>query len=160
MAKVLVLDQSTRCSGFGYFISGQYIESGMIDMSKSKLETAERSFEMAKAIWKLIDKYKPQYVILEDVQMQNNNAKTMLILARLQGMILGYAEAHDVRVHIVLPSRWRSELSYRQGPKVKRAELKQQSLDYVQEHLGKEMQEDEAEATALGFAAHKIYDFE
>lgn len=160
MAKILCCDQSTKLSGFAYFEDGKYIESGVIDMSKSKLETAERSFEMAKSIWKLIKNYKPDCVILEDVQLQKNNAKTMIILARLAGEIIGYAYAHNVKVHIVSPAAWRAKLEYRQGPKVKREELKQQSIDYVKEHLGVELPEDESEACCLGIAAHKIYDFE
>lgn len=159
MAKVLVCDQSTRCTGYSLFVSDQYVESGIIDMSKSKLETSERSFEMAKEIWKVIKHYKPEYLILEDVQQQAN-PKTMLILARLQGMVIGYAEAHKVKVYIVPPSQWRAQLKYAQGPKVKRAELKQQSLDYVKEHLGVEFPEDQAEACCIGFAAHKIFNFE
>lgn len=160
MARILCCDQSTKCTGHSFFLDGEYIESGMIDMSKSKLATEERSFEMAKAIWKLIKNYKPDYIVLEDVQLQKNNAKTMIILARLCGEIIGYAYAHNVNVHIVSPAMWRSKLEYRQGPKVKREELKQQSIDYVKEHLRRELPEDEAEATAMGFAAHKIYDFE
>lgn len=160
MAKILVCDQSTRCTGYSWFVSGQYIESGIIDMSKSKLETSERSFEMAKEIWKLLKHYKPDYLILEDAQLQQNNAKVMLILARLQGMVIGYAEAHKVKVHIVSPSAWRAQLCYAQGPKVKRAELKQQSLDYVKEHFGLDLPEDQAEACCIGVAAHKIFDFE
>lgn len=160
MANVLVCDQSTRCTGYGYFVSGKYVESGIIDMNKSKLDTNERSFEMAKEMWKIIKHYKPDYLVLEDIQLQNNNAKTMIVLARLAGMVIGYAEAHKVKVHIVSPTQWRAQLSYAQGPKVKRAELKQQSLDYVKENLGIELPEDQAEACCIGFAAHKIYNFE
>lgn len=159
MAKTLCLDQSTKLSGFSYFEDGQYVESGVIDLSKSKLETAERSFEMAKSIWKLIKKYQPDHLILEETQQQTN-VKTVIILSRLQGMVIGYAEAHKVKIHIIQPSKWRAALGYVQGPKVKRAELKQQSIDYVEEHLGEVMPEDEAEACAIGLAAHKIYNFE
>ena len=160
MANVLVCDQSTRCTGYSWFVSGKYVESGIVDMSKSKLETNERSFEMAKEIWKVIKHYKPDYLILEDIQLQNNNAKTMIVLARLAGMVIGYAEAHKVKVRIISPSQWRAQLHYAQGPKVKRVELKQQSLDYVKENIGLELPEDQAEACCIGFAAHKIYDFE
>jgi len=159
MGKILALDQSTKCTGWSFFLDGKYVESGVIDMSKSKLETAERSFEMAKAIWKLIKNYKPEHLVLEETQQQSN-VKTVIILSRLQGMILGYAAAHGVKTHIVQPSRWRAALDFTQGPKVKRAELKQQSIDYVKERLGRELLEDEAESCCLGFAAHKIYDFE
>ena len=48
--KVLSFDQSTRASGYAYFEDGKYIESGVIDMKKSELETEERSFEMAKTL--------------------------------------------------------------------------------------------------------------
>ena len=156
---VVSMDQSTRVSGYAVFEDGNYIHSGVIDMSKSALETDKRSFEMAKALWKVIKQYKPNHLVLEETQQQSN-VKTVIILSRLQGMIIGYAEAHGVKTHILQPSKWRAALSYLQGPKVKRAELKQQSLDYVKEHLGLERSEDESEACCLGIAAHKIYNFE
>ena len=159
MAKVLSFDQSTRCSGYAYFENGKYIESGMVDMSKSKLETDERSFEMAKSLWRVIKHYKPEHLIIENVQSQAN-PKTMIILARLAGMIIGYAEAHKVKVHILSPSQWRAALSYSQGSKVKRAELKKQSIDYIKVNLGLDLPEDEAEAVCEGIAAYKIYNFD
>ena len=157
--RVVSMDQSSRCSGYAVFEDGEYIASGIIDMSKSKLDTDKRSFEMAKELWKVIKKYKPQHLILEDTQQQNGNVKTVIILARLAGMVVGYAEAHNIETHIVLPSKWRAALSYKQGAKVKRQELKQQSINYVKEHLGLELVEDEAEACTIGLAAHKIFDF-
>ena len=157
--KVISMDQSTRVSGWSYFEDSEYITSGVIDMSKSKLNTDERSFEMAKELWKVIKKYKPEHLILEDTQQQNGNVKTVITLARLAGMVVGYAEAHGVKTHIVLPSKWRAALSYNQGPKVKRQELKQQSIDYVKENFGLERPEDECEAIVIGVAAHKIFDF-
>lgn len=152
--KVLSMDQSTRVSGYCLFQDGEYVESGVVDMSKSKLETDERSFEMAKSLWRVIKKYKPDHLIIENVQQQTS-PKTVIILSRLQGMIIGYAEAHNVKTHIILPSQWRAELKYNQGPKVKRAELKQQSIDYVENKYGIARSEDECEAIALNDAARK-----
>ena len=154
--KVLIFDQSTRVSGWAYFENGNYICSGVIDMNKSKLETDRRSFEMAKEIWKIIKKHNPDELIIENVQQQSSPS-TVIILARLAGMIIGYAEAHNVHVHILLPSQWRKALGYSQGAKVKRQELKQQSIDYVKKNLELDLSEDECEAIAEGIAAHKIY---
>ena len=154
--KIVAMDQSTRASGWAYYENGQYITSGMIDMHKSHLETDKRSFEMAKELWKVIKKYQPEVLFIEDVQQQSN-AKTMIILARLAGMIIGYAEAHNVEVHIITPSQWRSMLEFKLGSGVKRAELKQQSIDYVKETYGIDVPEDEAEAIALGDGARKKY---
>lgn len=156
--RVLSFDQSTRVSGWAYFEDGQYVESGVIDMSKSKLETDKRSFEMAKDIWKIIKKYNPQELVVENVQQQSSPS-TVIILARLAGMIIGYAEAHNVHVHILLPSQWRKALGYSQGAKVKRQELKQQSIDYVKNNLELDLSEDECEAICINEAAHKIYNF-
>jgi Holliday junction resolvasome RuvABC endonuclease subunit len=156
MSRVMSVDQSTRCSGYCLVENNEYVCSGVIDMSKSTLDTQERSFEMAKSIWKLIKKYKPDYLIIEDVQNQNST-KTVIVLARLQGLLLGYAEAHGVRTYILAPSVWRRELNYSQGPKVKRAELKQQSADYVKNKHGFVKSEDENEAIALNDAARKKF---
>jgi Holliday junction resolvasome RuvABC endonuclease subunit len=153
---VMSLDQSTRCSGYAVFKDGEYITSGVVDMNKSQLETDKRSFEMAKEIWKIIKKHNPSHLVIENVQQQSNPS-TMIVLARLAGMIIGYAEAHNVHVHILLPSQWRKALNYSQGAKVKRQELKQQSIDYVKKNLGLDLPEDECEAIAEGIAAHKIY---
>ena len=154
--KVLSFDQSTRVSGWAYFKDGQYVTSGVIDMNKSKLETDKRSFEMAKEIWKIIKKYSPDELIIENVQQQSSPS-TVIVLARLAGMIIGYAEAHNVHVHILLPSQWRKVLGYSQGAKVKRQELKQQSIDYVKNKYGFDLSEDECEAIALNDAARQKF---
>ena len=154
--RVVSLDQSTRCSGYAVFEDGEYLYSGVVDLSKSKLDTDKRSFEMAKEIWKIIKKYNPQHIILEGVQQQAN-PHSMIVLARLAGMIIGYAEAHNIDTHILLPSQWRKQLKYSQGAKVKRQELKQQSIDYVKSHFGLDLSEDECEACCINEAAHKIY---
>lgn len=156
--KVLALDQSTRKSGYAIFEDGKYVCSGIIDKSKSKLDTYERSFDMAKDLWKVIAHYKPNRLVIEDVQNQSNT-NTVIILSRLQGMIIGYAEAHGVQTYILLPSQWRKALGFVQGPKVKRAELKEQSITYVKEKYELNVSEDEAEAIALNDASHKIYNF-
>ena len=155
---VMSMDQSTRKSGYSVFKDGEYLCSGVVDKNKSELDTDARSFDMAKDLWKVIKKYKPEHLVIENVQQQSSVA-TVITLARLQGMIIGYAEAHGVKTHILLPSQWRKALSYSQGPKVKRTELKQQSHDYVKEHFGLELCEDENEAIAICDAAHKIFNF-
>lgn len=157
--RIMATDQSTRCTGISIYEDGKYLCSEIIDMSKSKLGTDERSFEMAKAIWRLIDKYKPSCLVMEQAQQQNN-IKTVITLVRLQGAIWGYAEAHGIKVHILLPSKWRSVLKYSQGPKVKRQELKQQSIDYVKNNFGLDLPEDECEAICINEAAHIIFNFE
>jgi Holliday junction resolvasome RuvABC endonuclease subunit len=120
-------------------------------------DTAERSKQMGLEICKVIENSKPDEIIIEEVAMQSN-ADTLKKLARIQGMAIGFATAHDIPSHILEPTKWRSALHFKQGPKVARKELKQQSRDFVKNVLGLNIKsEDEVEATAINEAAHRIY---
>ena len=156
--KILSMDQSTRVTGFAVFEDGQYIKSGVIDLHKIK-NTDERSKQMGLEICKLIEEYKPNEIIIEEVAMQSN-ASTLKKLARIQGMIIGFATAHNIPTHILEPSKWRSVLCYKQGPKVTREELKEQSFNFVKNKFKLELIEDEAEAVCINEAAHRIYGFD
>ena len=157
MSKVLNFDQSTKISAYSLWIEGEYVEVGVIDLHKIT-DTDERSKQMGIEICKVIEESRPDCVIIEEVQQQSNVA-TVIKLARIQGVAIGFCAAHNIDLHILGPSRWRSALSYRQGPKVKREELKSQSLAYVKS-LGLNIKsEDENEAVAINAAAHKIYNF-
>lgn len=154
--KILSFDQSTRVTGWAVFEDGEYQDSGVIDLSKNK-DTDDRSKQMGLAICEVIKSAKPDEVVLEEVQQQSN-VDTVKKLARIQGMTIGFAAAMDIQTHILEPSKWRKALGYTQGPKVKRAELKQQSMNYVKENLGFDyFSEDRCEACCINAAAHKIF---
>lgn len=154
--RVLAFDQSTRVTGYSVFEDGQYIKSGVIDLHKIT-DTDERSKQMGVEICKIIEDNKPSVVIIEEVQQQSN-VSTVIKLARIQGVAIGFCAAHNIDLHILTPSKWRAALHYKQGPKVKREELKQQSRNFVKNTFGLTIKsEDENEATAINEAAHRIY---
>ena len=154
--RVLAFDQSTRVTGYSIFDDSHYVSSGVINL-KDIEDTNERSKQMGLEICKLIENSKPNEIIIEEVAMQSN-VDTLKKLARIQGMAIGFATAHDIPVHILEPTKWRSALNFKQGPKVARKELKQQSRDFVKNVLGLSIKsEDENEATAINEAAHRIY---
>lgn len=154
--KILAFDQSTRISGWSVFDDEEYVDSGVIDLSKIK-DTTERTNQMGLAIGKLIGDVKPNLVVIEETQCQSN-VDTVKKLSRIQGMAMGFAAALGIPVHILEPSKWRKALGYNQGPKVDRKELKQQSIDYVKEHFGFDgFSEDRNEAVCINVAAQKIF---
>jgi Holliday junction resolvasome RuvABC endonuclease subunit len=157
--RVLAFDQSTKVTGWSLFVDEKYIDSGVIDLSKNK-DTVERSKQMALAICQVIIDNRPDTVIIEEVAMQSN-AQTLKLLARIQGVAIGFCAAHNIPLHILEPSKWRSALDFKQGRAVKREELKSQSLDYVKENFGfKNFSEDRSEAICINVAAHKIFDLD
>lgn len=157
MSKVLAFDQSTKLSAYSWWIDGKYIESNYIDLHKMK-DTSERVRAMGVELCRIIKKYNPDKVIIEEVAQQSS-ALTLKLLARIQGIIIGFCAAHNIQTYIVEPSKWRSTLNFSQGAGVKRPELKAQAIDYIKDNLGLELSEDECESICIGVAAHKIYNF-
>lgn len=157
MSKVLNFDQSTKLSAYSLFVDGKYQESGYIDLHKIK-DTSERVRAMGVELCKTIEKYSPDQVVIEEVAQQSN-ALTLKLLARIQGIIIGFCAAHNIETYIVEPSKWRSKLHFKQGSGVKREELKTQAIQYVKDIYDLDLSEDECEAICIGDAAHKIYNF-
>jgi Holliday junction resolvasome RuvABC endonuclease subunit len=155
--RVLALDQSTRVTGWSLFDDGKYITSGIIDLSKIK-DTTERTKQMGILICKKIEEYHPDHIVIEEVQCQSN-VDTVKKLARLQGVAIGFAAANNIPLHILEPTKWRAALGYKQGPRVERKALKQQSLDYVKNNFGFVFAEDRSEAICINEAAHKIFNW-
>lgn len=158
MQKILSFDQSTKLSAYSLWVDGQYKESGCIDLHKMK-DTSERVRAMGVELCNTITKYKPQIVVIEEVAQQSNPL-TLKLLARIQGVIIGFCAAHNIDTYIIEPSKWRSKLNFKLGSGVKRQELKAQAIQHVKDVYGLDLSEDECEALCISEAAHKIYCFD
>ena len=154
---VMSWDQSTKISAWSIFNDEQYEISGVIDHHKIK-NVDERVKKMGLSICAKIEEVMPSVLIIEEVAQQSN-ANTLKLLARIQGIIIGFAAAHKIPVHILEPSRWRSQLSFKQGAGVKREELKSQAIEYIKKTYGLDLEIDICESICINEAAHKIYDF-
>lgn len=153
--KILAFDQSTKISAYSVFIDNEYVECGCIDLHKIN-DTSERVRAMGVELCKIIEKYNPEKVIMEEVAQQSNPL-TLKLLARIQGVIIGFCAAHNIDTYIVEPSKWRSILRFKIGSGVKRAELKAQAIKYVNDVYDLELSEDECEAICINIASHQIY---
>ena len=56
---------------------------------------------------------------------------------------------HNIDLHILTPSKWRASLGYKQGPKVKREELKQNAVNYIMSKYKIKANDDTAEAICI-----------
>lgn len=155
MQKVLAFDQSTKISAHSIFIDGKYVECGVIDLHKMK-DTSERVRAMGVELCRVIEKYNPNKVVIEEVAQQSN-PMTLKLLARIQGVIIGFCAAHNIDTYIVEPSKWRSSLHFYQGAGIKREELKAQAIKHVKDVYGLDLSEDECESLCINEAAHKIF---
>lgn len=154
--RIVSFDQASINAGWAVFDDGVYVDSGIIIKDK-KIPIDKRVPQMAEAICAKIKSLNVDAVCIEGIQTQSNQ-RTVIDLARLQGGIMMYCEIKHIPIHILSPSEWRKVLQFSQGSKVHRAELKQQSVDYVREHLGiNDFSEDRCEAICIGFAASQLY---
>ena len=152
--KILSFDQSTNLTGYCLSENNEYITSGVIDKHKNK-DIDSRIQEMGLAICMKIKEYKPDYVIIEDIQNQSS-VRTVIHLARLQGCVILYCASKGIPIKIYHPSEWRKTLQFTQGAKVKRDELKKQAMEYIK-GLGMDIaSEDEGEAVCINLAAQKM----
>ena len=148
--KLLSFDQASKITGYSCFIDGDWQYSRIINKDKKDLDTDRRFNEMVLAIYEVIDKEQPDAIALEGVALQSN-AKTMSLLARLQGAIVGKALEMSISYSIIEPARWRKTVGIQQGKK-KREELKKDSLKLAHEWLSKSLSEDASESCLLGCA--------
>lgn len=152
--KILALDQSTKLTGWAVYQNGKCKKSGAIDLSSNE-NPAERMIQMCEAVAKIIAKTKPEFLVMEGVAYQRN-AAALIELAQLQGVIIGTCLNNQIEFYIYPPSSWRKALGFKQGAGVKRADLKQQAMDYARELTGRDEPEDVAEAICIGAAMTKM----
>lgn len=146
--KILSLDESTNVSGYSIFDKGELIKYGEIDISDID-DVTERINTLKHLTDRFIEKYQIDKVIIEDIQLQNGNVKGFKTLSRLQGTLLDYFFEKEIP-YVIIPSvTWKSICGIKGR---KRAEQKQNAIDFVKEKYRIEVSSDTADAICLGFS--------
>ncbi len=115
----------------------------------------ERLYYKYKSIKDLIDKIKPDFVVLEEVHF-NRNFKTFRLLAQMQGMILGILMELDMGFTIIEPSTWRKFVGIKDR---KREDQKKSAIARAKDIFVLDgLTDDEAEAILIGcWAIRNLY---
>lgn len=115
---------------------------------KPKGETNDRIRQtIKKCIW-LCQEYNATFVFIEGIQVQRN-PKVFEILAKLQGTLEISLEEKGYFVNVVKASEWRKRVGIKNR---KRAEVKKEAIQMVEDIYGIQASEDEAEAILFGRA--------
>lgn len=149
--KILIaLDESTTSTGYAVFKNSTLIEHGIFS-SKSK-NVLERVSYIMEEIEKLIKKYKPSDMIIEDVQI-TMNAATAKSLLGLQFMIEIYAHRNNISCGTYRTTKWRKILGLSNSRTLDRKAKKQETIDYIKNKYDIEiLKDDESDAIAIGTA--------
>lgn len=109
---------------------------------KPKGETNDRIRQtIKKCIW-LCQEYNATFVFIEGIQVQRN-PKVFEILAKLQGTLEISLEEKGYFVNVVKASEWRKRVGIKNR---KRAEVKKEAIQMVEDIYGIQASEDECEA--------------
>lgn len=151
MSKILIaLDESTTCTGYAVFDNDELIEHGLFAL-KSK-DVLERVSYIMEEIEKLIKTYKPNNMVIEDVQI-TMNAATAKSLLGLQFMIEVYAHRNNISCETYRTTKWRKILGLSNSRSLDRKAKKQETIDYVKDKYGIDvLKDDESDAIAIGTA--------
>ena len=143
--KVLALDQATKICGYCLMDSKNdaIITAGTLQVTGEYIQ--EKISNLKQQIISLIDKYQPDYFILEDIQYQSN-PKVYKTLAELLGVLENYYYETQKPYRVVPSSTWRTRYL---GIKGVRLEAKKATMDYVQKKYNICVDNDTADAIGL-----------
>ena len=158
---LLSLDLSTKSSGFAIFDGDKLVKSGCI--TSASTDMIKRIHIMIDGIQTLLDNYLDiDTIVVEEVRPEGGygvgNQKTHKALMYLQAALEFLV--HDnyskkVKIEYIYPSSWRAAIGIKTGRGVKRTSLKEQDIDFVKEHFGLDVNDDEADAICIGFAQNQ-----
>lgn len=138
--KILALDQSTSCTGYAIGINNKLIESGKLKNNIANLDN------MVDLIINLIDKVKPNIVLIEDIFYSPNGGKSFSTLARLQGIIIGICKVKKIDYQIVNARSWKKKFGIKAK---KRNDQKIECQTIVKEKFNIIVNTDEADAIGI-----------
>ncbi len=105
---ILGIDPGTTRMGYGIISTKNklnLIESGVIGNKNGSKE--ERLYHIHKELKKLIEKYKPEIIGIEEVYFSKNK-KTALLIAEARGVVLSLSRQSGVRILEFTPSNIKS----------------------------------------------------
>ena len=159
MNKLLALDQSTRITGWAIFDgNGKLLTWGKLNLTQTDLN--ERLWILRKWLQELIQEEEIDFVVFEDIQLQNNvmnNVKTFKSLAEVIGVIDELLFEMGIPCAAVLASTWKSTLSIRGRD---RAAQKKSAQEYVTNTYNIKPTQDECDAICIGTHYFKKSDYD
>ena len=158
--RVVAIDGATKITGMALAVNGDLKDYGKIDLSSNTDSTDERLLLMGKKILQALNIWKPDIIYMEEPQGHGKNLVVSGMIHELIGFAKAWAVLNDAFIETIAPSEWRKFLNFKQGKSVKRTELKQQSMDYVQDMFGLNVTDDVSDAICILCAFIQKYEEE
>ena len=144
------LDQATHITGYSIFDDGELIYAGTFEAAAE--DEISRDIEIRNWLIQLIQKWKPDIIAIEGIQLQQFNNKmigvtTYQTLARLQGILMAACCEQKVEYTIVPPATWRAHCQVKGRT---RADKKRSMQMKIKEWFDITVSDDVADAIGIG----------
>ncbi len=134
---ILGLDCSTTSTGWSIFDNKGLAAYGIIKPDGE--DWRDRLVKQAPKLKEIIEIYKPQKIIMEDVPLNSQGGlKILVVLGAVQGLVLGVASSLNTPIKFVTPNEWRSKVGLFTGNRndTKRDEMKKRSIEMANKEFG------------------------
>ena len=102
--KIIALDASTTSTGVAVFDNTELVYYTTLQ-PPSKLEWHERLVWQGQYLSEIIKKYSPTELVMEDVPLQKQGTKTLMMLGAVQGYVLGLASSFGLSMKYYFPNQ-------------------------------------------------------
>lgn len=143
--RVVAIDNATEKVGISVFDDGKLVYWHLYKYAGETIERLVKNRQFLEDT--IIKTWEPDYIVLEDIQYQNNNILTFKILAMLLGSSIVSVAAANIKYVTVLSKVWRSHFMINGKTRVQQ---KVQAIEKVKEMYGIDVNDDVAEAILLG----------
>ena len=149
---ILSIDASTKNTGIAIFENSKLIHYQCIN--SSNINTLKRIKYMTKEIQKIINKYQPTKVVIQDILPEDvkHNQNVFKALIYLQASLVLKLSDYNLEPTFYTASHWRAQVGIKTGRGIKRNQLKIASKKLVTAIYQINVNDDISDAICLGMA--------
>lgn len=150
--RIVAFDQASQKIGVSIYDDGKLVFYTLIQVSGDLDVRLNKIYRFIDTT--VIPFWQPDYLIFEDIQLQNDNVQTFKILSMVLGTCISVAAKHNIPHTEIFNKVWQQKFNIKG---VSRAEQKQAVIDTVKKYYNIDVTDDVADAILLGhFATTKL----
>ena len=150
--RIIAFDQATEHFGLSIYEDGKLIFYSLYTFGG---EMVSRLVKIKKFVENIVIKeWKPDIIIMEDIQYQQNGILTFKVLAMLLGILQELCCENEIKFEAVSPNVWRK---YAGTNGKNRREEKLLSIAKVKEKFNINVSDDVAEAILIGYYGTRVH---
>ena len=145
--RILALDAATNITGYSIYDNKELVSYGTYKTNEEN-DITKRINEVKKWLEKIIDCAKPDFIGIENVQLQHNQVELYRKLCNLQGVLVDTCFEKNIPCELAYSTQWRQYCGVGEG--IGRENKKKQAQDKVMLWYSQKCTQDEADAICIG----------